>query len=509
MASAVAVLIVFMTVVYAIGLWINIGTQNLVRQQIVEGTHLQLAELAARLDGEMDAVFRQQVALSNDAGLGRLALHDDFSNMADIFVQLRRLVHSFNITHHSSPHVSAVGVYLPLLNRISQWGLAFAPPNAHERRFLNAIHENEYDIFVDGSDLVLSISLHEGIHFRSAVIFTIFDGNAIAATLNQMAQAYGLTIALFYDGTKVLVAGSEMENGDYAFSRVMESQVHEPVAVRIARDSMWALRAGIPRFNFELVALLPNIYVDAVVIPTLVGTAIFFIVSMVIGVGMFAVYAHYLIKQVFQQKKASEEAQLGQLHLRITPHFLYNSFYQMYRLSKMGDVETVSEMSLKLSQYYQYITRSKDETATLSLEVKHVEDYVAVQNIRYCDIIECTIHPLPKECRDIKMPKLFLQPLVENAYIHGMDSAGGASRIDLFFAHENGRLLISVEDDGSTLDEAALKSLQQRLAETQAQEMSSMFNLSQRLQFMYGDAAKMGVSRSERGGLRVEIALEL
>jgi len=106
------------------------------------------------------------------------------------------------------------------------------------------------------------------------------------------------------------------------------------------------------------------------------------------------------------------------------------------------------------------------------------------------------------------MPKLFLHPLVENAYTHGMDNAKGASQIELNFTYEEGKLSLSIEDNGRGLEDETLASLRERLNLTKSKnEVSSIFNLRRRLDFMYGDNAKMEVKRGNMGGLRVEVEI--
>jgi len=510
LAKAVAVFVAFMFIVYVIGLWINIGTQNLVRRQIIENTHLQLTYFSESLDREIENVFRQQVALRNDFGLRRLLLYQDLSDMSSIFLQLRRISGSFTTIYNSSPHVSDVGIYMPNFNRISKWGLLFALPNEEDRALITSVQQSGQSLFHYGQDLVIGMPVHEGLMPRGhndAVIYAIFSGEAIVRTLNQMAHAYGLNVALFSSGRQILVAGQSL-SGNHIFDYARAVNSDEPHLININGTSMWALRTPSDRFGLELVALLPTTQVDAVIIPTLIATVILFTVSMITGVVIFTIYISRLIRQIYLQKQASEKARFDQLHLQITPHFLYNCFYQIYRLGKLMDTDAVSEMSLRLSQYYQYITRSTDDTATLQLEAKHAEDFAAIQNIRYGGRIECRFGPIPEPCRDMKMPKLFLQPLVENAYIHGMDSPKSASLVEVNFVYENGKLLISVEDDGSSLDDIALSRLEKRLTSTKTEEeTSSMFNIRKRLEFMYGNNILMRVKRGAMNGLRIEIEI--
>ena len=512
LTKAVVVFVLLMFVVYAFGLWLNIRTQNFVRRQIVDNVHLQLMYLAESLDRDIEHVFRQQVTLSNDPNLRRLALYNNLSDMGSIFVNLRRIGNNFAAIHNSSSHVSDIGVYLPNLNRISRWGLLFSQPSEDDRVLINSIQNNDRHVFTIGEDLIIGMTLHDRLLLTpapgSAVSFVRFSGFSIGETLNQMANAYGLTIALFYDEELVITAGNNIDDKRLLGGNLGISTA-EPYFLRNAQESVWMLNAPFSRFNFNLVAVLPNTQADITVIPTMIATVVLFAASMIIGAAIFTMYISRLIKQIYQQKQASEKARLGQLHLQITPHFLYNSFYQIYRLGKMGDVETVSEMSLKLSQYYQYITRSKDDDITLQLEVRHAEDYAAIQSIRSGGRVECIFEPIPKQCIEMKMPKLFLQPLVENAYIHGTNNTKGLSKIHVGFVHEDKSLLIYVEDDGNCPDDEFMADLRKRLSSSaKTKETSSLFNILQRLEFMYEGKVYVDVLQGKAGGFRIEIIIK-
>jgi len=507
LAKAVVVFMVFMLIVYAFGLWLNVNTQNLVRQQTIEYTHRQLTYLAENLDREMEHIFRQQVALSNDFALRLLLLYPDTSEMASIFNHLRRINTHFSAIYMSTPHVSGVGVFLPEMNRITRWGLLFSAPTEEDTALMYAIQTNGQRIFSYEQDLVMGMPLLGNLITEpgkdGAVSFVRLSGDTIGNTLSQMAIAYNLTIALYNGSTKVLFGGNEL---DASWMVLHDSNIFEPRHVVNNGESMWVLRAPFSSWDFELVAWLPNTQVD-MAIPTMVATFVLFALSLIVGVICFALYTNRLIKLFHNEKLASEKAQLGQLSLQIAPHFLYNSFYQIYRLGKLGDMDAVSDISLKLSQYFQYITRSREDSITLALEVKHAKDYAAIQNIRYAGQVKCRFDPVPEPYGETIMPKLFLQPIIENAYIHALDNTEGIMLIHVGIAFRNGDLCISVEDNGTTLDDGTLARLQERLTAPDAtkDELTSLLNISQRIALMYGEQACMGISRGDMGGLRVEI----
>ena len=511
LTRAVVIFVLFMFTVYAVGLWHNMRTLNIVRRQIVDYANLQLTYLADRLDREIEHVFRQQVALNNDFGFRLLMLHPDLSDMGGIFTQLRRINNNISTIYNSSPHISDVGVYLPNLDRVSRWGILFASPTDSCRALFNNIQASDTTIFPDSHDLIMGIPVfgNPAIPYRrgegEAITFVRFSGDAIAQTMNQMALAYDLTIALLHNGEYVFTVGPTSPSD---WHQVLAINNTKPYLMQNGNDSFWVLRTQFAQHDFELAALLSSTHVDIMILPSMVGTVIIYLASMIVGTIIFTIYISRLIKQIYEERRTAETAQLGQLNLQITPHFLYNCFYQIYRLGKLGDVDAVSEMSLKLSQYYQYITRTKDDAVTLQIEVKHAEDYAAIQSIRNGGRIECRFNPVPDECRSLKVPKLFLQPLVENAYLHGMSGAKDMSLIDIGFELNKGELCIWVEDDGIGLNDAIISDLRKRLENPNASnETTSLLNIYQRFRFIYGKDAQMNISRGETGGLRIDITI--
>ena len=502
LAKAVAILVVFMLTVYAIGLWLNIRTQHLVRQQTIDNTHMHLAYFADRLDRELEHIFLQQAILANDHGLRLTLLQPDFSDMGSIFMQARRIRGIIGMIFHTSPFVSDVGVYFPNLNRVTRWGLTLAPPTPSCIRLINEVQAANEPIFMFDEDFVIGMVIGTG----PAVSYVRLCGEALSESLSQMAKAYGLTVVLMGGGTSVLSTGVSPPG---VILNSLPNNQEAAYFWQYEGEAYWILSAPFLRFDFELVAFLPNTHVNAPIISTMVGTLFFYAVSMIIGVFVFTVYVSRMIRRINEERRLSERAQLSRLHMQITPHFLYNSFYHIYRLGKMGDMEAVSEMSLKLSKYYEYITRTGDEAATLETEVKHAEDYVVIQDIRFGGQIECCFGPLPSGWRDFVLPKLFLQPLIENSYNHGKNGKNGISVINVGFSGNTEVLRIWVEDDGTCLSDDIITVLRGKLRNHQSNKSpTSLINIRQRFQFMYGDNAQVDVLRGELGGLRVEIAVK-
>ncbi|MBB3067799.1 two-component system sensor histidine kinase YesM [Paenibacillus baekrokdamisoli] len=214
------------------------------------------------------------------------------------------------------------------------------------------------------------------------------------------------------------------------------------------------------------------------------------------------------IQENFEQKIALQHSELKQLQSQINPHFLYNSFFNIYMICRSGDVDSASELARRLGSYYQFITRSGKDLATLADEYQHAMDYCEIQSIRFSNRIEVEAADMPESCKSYLVPRLILQPVVENAFEHAFENGQRRGHVCVTNAFENSQLRIIVEDNGDTLTDEILNKLQYQLANTeQISEKTGLVNVSRRIRLKFGDANGIYVSRSALGGLKAEIII--
>ena len=211
------------------------------------------------------------------------------------------------------------------------------------------------------------------------------------------------------------------------------------------------------------------------------------------------------LEQAYYSKELAYQSEIKYLQAQINPHFLYNSFYHLYRMAKMEDTEGVAEMSMKLSAYYRYITRSAQTVVPLSMEYQNIVDYTEIQTIRFGDRITVQLQPLPEQYRDLSVPRFILQPMFENAYNHGVEKIENGC-IQLRFASGGDALDIFVENNGSCPD-ADLEALTQYLNSTDRQaECTALKNVQRRIQLLGGT---LQVGHGALGGFGVRLHIPL
>lgn len=215
-----------------------------------------------------------------------------------------------------------------------------------------------------------------------------------------------------------------------------------------------------------------------------------------------------LINDLYVQKIRLQHSELKQLQAQINPHFLYNSFFTLHRLILNYENDSAAVVSKNLGEYFQYITRNANDEVTLESEVKHARSYVEIQNVRFSNRIEIVFEPLPERFRDIRVPRLILQPIIENAYQHGLGEKVLEGRLHIRFETADGQLRINVEDNGPGIRQAEADKLMHRMnREDREGESTGMINVHRRLQLKFGAEWGVSISRSDLGGLLVQIRI--
>ncbi|WP_145036601.1 sensor histidine kinase [Paenibacillus sp. Y412MC10] len=214
-----------------------------------------------------------------------------------------------------------------------------------------------------------------------------------------------------------------------------------------------------------------------------------------------------LIEQVYKQKILNQRAELKQLQSQISPHFLYNSLFLINTMAKLGDDNLIPFTKL-LGDYFQFITRNASDFLPLREEVEHARTYSEIQFMRFPSRLTIQFEDLPDEVKEIQVPRLILQPILENAFKYAVEQTKVKGLITMRFQQEDRALRIIVEDNGTDLSESKLSALQKLLNDTSNIETSGLINIHRRLRLIYGDEHGLFLERSAMGGLKVTLQLD-
>ena len=209
------------------------------------------------------------------------------------------------------------------------------------------------------------------------------------------------------------------------------------------------------------------------------------------------------------QAKAAEDlriAEFNSLQAQINPHFLYNTMDMINWMALQGQTDEISHAVQSLSRFYKLTLSRKKGISTIARELEHVTIYVQLQNMRYHDSIEL-ITDIPDELSEYQIPKLTLQPVVENSILHGIlekESKSGTIVITGWMENEDVVLLVS--DDGVGIPPEILSTILSGNGNSQSGGTNiAVYNTHRRLQILYGSNYGLTYSSQPGEGTEVEI----
>jgi two-component system, sensor histidine kinase YesM len=216
------------------------------------------------------------------------------------------------------------------------------------------------------------------------------------------------------------------------------------------------------------------------------------------------------IDRVYRQELYAKRAQLKQLQTQINPHFIYNTYFILNRMILDNDLKNASLLSEYLGEYLKYITRNAQDTVPLEMEIKHMQNYTAIQVIRFSGRLNIQMETFPEKFKEYKVPRLILQPIIENAVEYGIKRSNKNYRtIKIDYKTENKKLIIDIEDNNEEIKNEKIEELQRKLSSTtDDMEVTGIINIHRRLGIMFGDDSGISIKRSPLGGLSVEIKID-
>ncbi len=212
-----------------------------------------------------------------------------------------------------------------------------------------------------------------------------------------------------------------------------------------------------------------------------------------------------LIQDVTDGETEKRKAEIKALTAQMDPHFLYNTLNTIYCKSELGANEDASEMILSLAQMFQLGLSNGRDWVTLEDEITHMKMYLAIQQKCYDTLFDYRLEIGSEVDPSSIVLKILLQPLVENAILHGFREIDSGGRIDIAIRTEAGQLVLSVKDNGSGMNVEEVER-QMRHAAT-GQKGYALRNIAHRLQLYYGGQARMELYSEPGRGAEVVLRL--
>ncbi|MFD1177510.1 sensor histidine kinase [Paenibacillus puldeungensis] len=229
-----------------------------------------------------------------------------------------------------------------------------------------------------------------------------------------------------------------------------------------------------------------------------------------------------LIKLVYEKEILQNRTELKALQAQINPHFLFNTLEALYWSLQEKDESELAEFVVVMSDLFRYTITgpNKDEWVTLRDELEHIERYLLIMKVRFGDRISWQIDA-PPEYSTIRLPKLLVQPLVENAILHGFEGKIGPGSVAVRVApsEDHQYLHITVEDDGKGMDEETLQKLMTALKTGGKNPVAKgsgigIVNVQQRVKLYFGstedeDGPGINIHSSEGAGTSIRLTIPM
>ena len=206
-----------------------------------------------------------------------------------------------------------------------------------------------------------------------------------------------------------------------------------------------------------------------------------------------------LMIDIRRQEETTRQYQLQALSSQINPHFLYNTLDTIIWMAEFQDSQRVVQVTKSLATYFRLALNQGKDLISLSDEINHVRQYLFIQKQRYGDKLEYEINENPA-FDNLVLPKLVLQPLVENALYHGIKEKEGQGHIKVSVQKQDSGLVIRIEDDGVGF-QAAGDSSQSQLKRGGV----GLQNVDQRFKLHFGEHYQMKIDSIPSKGTTVEI----
>lgn len=228
-----------------------------------------------------------------------------------------------------------------------------------------------------------------------------------------------------------------------------------------------------------------------------------------------------LIKNNYEQQLLMAKTELRLLQSQINPHFLYNTLDSIYWKAENYEAEEISEMVLNLSKFFRTSLSKGKDVFTIEETVEHLTYYLTVQRLRYADHFSVRFD-IEEESKPVPLLKLILQPLVENAILHGLEKKPEGGELKISSRIRDGLLILTVEDNGKGIDSEKLSAIRRQLDKVSYNdyakfsgiqpvyyEFFGLRNVKARLKLFYKEQADLEIESTLNVGTAITITIPL
>ncbi len=214
-----------------------------------------------------------------------------------------------------------------------------------------------------------------------------------------------------------------------------------------------------------------------------------------------------LLATVEQEQRQKRRYELALIQAQIKPHFLYNTLDTIFLLSKLGESENAQKTTKALADFYRTSLSSGREIISVGEEMQNVDAYLQIQKMRYEDVFDYSVS-LDGEVAQCRVPKLTVQPIVENAIYHGLKACGHKGLLAVRGCIQKEGVLLTVTDNGLGMSQERLRSVADFSADDAPHPQSfGLSSVHKRVQLYFGPEYGLSIHSAQRQGTSVCIRL--
>ena len=229
--------------------------------------------------------------------------------------------------------------------------------------------------------------------------------------------------------------------------------------------------------------------------------------TLISGFNIMVRQVNGLMEQVKEEQRQAHKIELNMLQSQIQPHFLYNMLDSIHWQAAYNKDKEASEMLQTLANYYRRSISKGNDIIPLKEELAIVTDYLKLQNMRYDNLVDLTLD-IPEHWYDLPIPKLTLQPLVENSIYHGFRTDGmKRGRLIIRAEAEGEDVIITVEDDGKGMSSDEAQRLNDSLRSYDDSAGYGLRNVHKRFEIYFGSKYGLYLQSNGQGGTTVAVRL--
>lgn len=219
----------------------------------------------------------------------------------------------------------------------------------------------------------------------------------------------------------------------------------------------------------------------------------------------------------YSVKVEDRQSKINSLQSQINPHFLYNTLECIRSEAVCQGCDSIAKMARALASFFRYSISRKENVVTIEDELNNIKHYIMIQNYRFEDkfLFQVDMEPEDKAAYACQIPKMTIQPIVENAIFHGLETKQGECRVVIRIRLAKDLVLLTVSDNGIGMDEEQLQKLRKGVEQEREKSREdsahgngiALYNVNQRLKLLFGEGYGLHIYSTKGEGTDVEIQM--